>query len=111
MPIYDYQCSKCGPFRTLRPMAERAAPIACPACGSASAKVITAPFLADMAPNKRIANQRNEQSMHAPRVMSRADLDLHDSHPHHHEEVQRPKAGLLGPGQWIRSHHRNMIGH
>src|ERR1700755_2028055 len=67
MPIYDYQCSDCGPFRMMRPMAQSNAPTTCPTCGRVSTKTITAPFLADMAPHNRIGSQRNEKSAHAPR--------------------------------------------
>jgi putative FmdB family regulatory protein len=30
MPVYDYDCTRCGPFTELRPMAECEAPLACP---------------------------------------------------------------------------------
>jgi len=34
MPIYEYLCDACGPFAAMRPMAEFAAPFACPECGA-----------------------------------------------------------------------------
>jgi putative FmdB family regulatory protein len=120
MPIYDYQCSACGPFRMMRPMAESNAPTACPACGRLSIKTITAPFLADMAPHNRIAGQRNEKSAHAPRVMSRGEFDLHDNpvhdghghvHAHNHAGHTHGMKTPLGEGPWVRSRHRSMVGH
>jgi putative FmdB family regulatory protein len=111
MPIYDYNCTDCGPFRKMRSMAESDAPMACPACGRISRKVITAPFLADMAPHNRIASQRNERSAHAPRVMSRSEFDLHDGHIHSDAVNSQGAAGSLGQGPWIRSRHPNLIGH
>ena len=45
MPIYDYRCPQCGDFRASRPMAESAAAVACPACGRASARCLSAPFV------------------------------------------------------------------
>jgi putative FmdB family regulatory protein len=118
MPIYDYHCSECGPFRMMRPMAQSGAPTVCPACGRVSNRTITAPFLADMAPHNRIASQRNEKSAHAPRVMSRSEFDLHDSdpyrsHSHLHSHVEHaPGAKTLpGEGPWVRSRHRSMVGH
>ncbi|MBP8301472.1 MAG: zinc ribbon domain-containing protein [Planctomycetes bacterium] len=46
MPIYDYHCAGCGAFREARPMAESRTPQPCPACGAASERAISAPFLA-----------------------------------------------------------------
>jgi putative FmdB family regulatory protein len=43
MPIYSYACAACGPFSAMRPLAEYRAPAPCPACGSASDRVLTAP--------------------------------------------------------------------
>lgn len=113
MPIYDYQCSDCGPFRMMRPMAQSNAPTMCPTCGRVSTKTITAPFLADMAPHNRIGSQRNEKSAHAPRVMSRGEFDLHDSHSHAHSHAGHAHGvkTSLGEGPWVRSRHRSMVGH
>jgi len=42
MPIYEYQCMRCGErFELSRPMSEAGAPAACPACGGASEKLIS----------------------------------------------------------------------
>ena len=46
MPMYDYNCADCGDFRELRPMMESSLPQACPECGEASNRMISAPFLA-----------------------------------------------------------------
>ncbi|MBS0447734.1 MAG: zinc ribbon domain-containing protein [Proteobacteria bacterium] len=46
MPVYDYECGRCGAFRERRPMAESAAPQPCPDCGGASPRMLAAPFLA-----------------------------------------------------------------
>jgi putative FmdB family regulatory protein len=45
MPLYDYQCTSCGHFRQLRPMAESGVPGVCPVCGTPAARVLAAPFL------------------------------------------------------------------
>ena len=34
MPLYEYLCDTCGPFAAMRPLAEFAAPFACPDCGT-----------------------------------------------------------------------------
>jgi putative FmdB family regulatory protein len=41
MPTYDYECSTCGPFARLRPMAERDEPADCPGCRQAAPRVIS----------------------------------------------------------------------
>ena len=40
MPTYDYGCERCGPFSQSRPMAEFAAPQACPDCGDPAPRVV-----------------------------------------------------------------------
>jgi putative FmdB family regulatory protein len=67
MPTYDYACPGCGSFDALRPLAERDAPIACPQCGAASARVMGfAPQLGLLAGDTRLALQRNERAAHEP---------------------------------------------
>jgi putative FmdB family regulatory protein len=46
MPMYDYHCARCGGFREIHPMMESRTPRACPACGEASERALSAPFLA-----------------------------------------------------------------
>ena len=46
MPMYDYHCASCGGFRKIRPMTESQTLQPCPACGEASERAISAPFLA-----------------------------------------------------------------
>jgi putative FmdB family regulatory protein len=70
MPIYEYDCQLCGDFTALRSMADREQPCACPACGSASPRVIlSAPGLATMAGAQRSAHAANERSAHAPQTL------------------------------------------
>jgi putative FmdB family regulatory protein len=67
MPVYDYDCTRCGPFTALRPMAESALPLACPDCGAEAPRVILgAPHLALMSSARRTASATNERSAHAP---------------------------------------------
>lgn len=70
MPLYDYHCETCGPFRQFRSIAERATPTSCTACGVDAARVLTAPLLSLMSSNNRIAETRNEKSAHEPGVVS-----------------------------------------
>lgn len=111
MLLYDYACSQCGPFQLFRRVADRNAIAVCPECGNNAARLMTAPFLADMNPHTRIAHQRNEKSSHEPQVMSRRQLDhagaeiphvcAHD-HGHHGHETA---------GGWVKSDRPWMIGH
>lgn len=67
MPTYEYACDACGGFDALRPIAERDAPCACPACGAAARRALfTAPALSRLAAGTRQAFAVNERSAHAP---------------------------------------------
>jgi len=74
MPLYDYDCASCGPFRSWTRLSEADAPAACPHCGALASRAVAMPFLATMDANTRIAHVRNEKSAHEPRVMSREEL-------------------------------------
>jgi putative FmdB family regulatory protein len=45
MPTYDYECSDCGPFTEVRPMAEFDRPFPCPDCEQPAPRLLTAPAL------------------------------------------------------------------
>jgi len=68
MPIYEYECRKCGPFLKMRPVAECALPENCPACGAISLKRFPIVNLQSMRAENRTAWERNERSAHAPHV-------------------------------------------
>jgi putative FmdB family regulatory protein len=84
MPLYNYQCDACGPFRNWRAMAQSDQPTACLSCGAPSLRLLSAPFLSCISANAKIAHERNERSADAPRVMQRAELDAHGGPPIHH---------------------------
>lgn len=68
MPVYEYLCEECGPFTAIRPMAEFDKPNDCPDCGKHAPRVLlTAPRMALMSPESRVAHATNERSAHAPR--------------------------------------------
>lgn len=46
MPLYDYDCPGCGPFRAFRPMSESARAQDCPQCGGKAPRRLAAPMLA-----------------------------------------------------------------
>jgi putative FmdB family regulatory protein len=97
MPLYDYNCETCGPFRQFRSISDRAAPIDCEQCGAPAERVLTAPQLNLMSGNNRIAETRNEKSAHEPDVVAMVGGNSEQKavpkapHPlHKHAHVQRP---------------------
>ena len=108
MPLYDYACEGCGPFRDWQPMSAASAPVECPTCGVPAPRAITAPFIANMNPNSRIAHQRNEKSADAPEVMSRKEMDRlgakragargrhHHGHAHRHGHGHSGRPWMVG---------------
>jgi len=74
MPVYDYECKRCGPFSALRPMAQCAEPLRCD-CGALSARVILrAPAIVCRDAGKRKANAVNEEARHEPKLASKHGL-------------------------------------
>lgn len=106
MPLYDYACSDCGPFRDWVPMSAAAAPAACPVCGEAAPRTIAAPFIANMNPHNRIAHQRNEKSADEPRLIRKKTHDHNaGAHPHHHGGHAHGHSHSHGQGRpWMIGH-------
>jgi putative FmdB family regulatory protein len=76
MPVYDYLCERCGPFSEMRPMAECEQPSGCPRCGRAALRAfLTAPHLAAMPAERRLAHAANERSANAPTSLSQMKAD------------------------------------
>ena len=96
MPLYDYHCEACGPFRSWEAMSAAELAIPCPDCAETAPRSVSAPFLANMDPHNRIAHQRNEKSAHEPEVTTRKQMNKrgrkhphaggcqHHGHGHHH---------------------------
>lgn len=106
MPLYDYHCDDCGPFRSWRPMSEAAAPEHCPDCDAEVQRAMTAPFIANMNPHTRIAHQRNEKSAHEPRMVKKSGK-AHDHAPghHHHGHGHGRHGHAHGPSRpWMIGH-------
>jgi putative FmdB family regulatory protein len=80
MPLYDYQCRVCGPFKEFRPLSEWDEDTKCPNCGSSSKRCIAMPRLQCVSRNVRVAHERNERSAEEPRVMRREELDAAHGH-------------------------------
>lgn len=110
MPIYGYDCEACGPFTEMQPMSRSSEPMSCPDCGNAAPRSISAPFIANMDSNNRIAHQRNEKSAHEPRVVSEKAGGHGHGHDHGHSHGARRNTGL---GEGLHNTHSRpwSIGH
>lgn len=75
MPLYDYACRSCGPFRAWADMAHAAEAECCPGCGEPGARQLATPHLATMDTRLRKAQSRAEKSGSEPQVVSRQHVD------------------------------------
>lgn len=80
MPIYDYRCEHCGDFTALRKMSEAGDSVECVECGEMAVRIITAPYLALMDRNTRVAKERNEKSAHEPKQVRRSSCGCSGTH-------------------------------
>jgi putative FmdB family regulatory protein len=105
MPLYLYTCNSCGDFRDWQSMAACDQSAACPRCGTASRRAVTAPTILRMDSRRRTAHARNERSAHEPRVVRGEDWKPHDHRGHGHGAAR-------GHGPHLhRSSRPWMIGH
>lgn len=70
MPLYAFDCARCGSFDAFRPVTDAAAAASCPGCGAPARRCYTPPGLALMARPMRRARDREEQSAHEPAVVT-----------------------------------------
>lgn len=83
MPLYDYECRRCGPFREWRSVSAYEKPAKCPDCGKAAQRSLATPRLGMRDSALRRAHAINEKSAHEPRVVRRKRGDPipgHDAH-------------------------------
>ena len=90
MPLYDYCCAACGPFREWDAISEAARPAPCPACGNRAPRAITAPGVSTLSGTSRTAHSRNEKSADEPRVVSGSSAGG-GGHSHGHGQGHKPK--------------------
>jgi putative FmdB family regulatory protein len=82
MPLYDYTCPNCGPFREWRSMSQYRQPAVCPECRGEAPRAVATPILG-MDAGLRTALARSEKSAHEPRVVRRRrgdSIPQHDAH-------------------------------
>lgn len=99
MPIYDYDCESCGPFRETRPMAKSDEPCECPECGEPSSRAFfVMPAFACMDVSKRSALATNERASHEPALSgSERGRRLHPSNCSCCRPGAKTRATLLRP--------------
>ncbi|MEY2341223.1 zinc ribbon domain-containing protein [Acidithiobacillus sp. IBUN Pt1247-S3] len=80
MPLYEFECTRCGSFQLLRPMNERNENCSCPSCGNLVSRIaISAPALSLLSKQQRSAHATNEKSRHEPSMS--ADIQTRSRHP------------------------------
>lgn len=71
MPVYEYNCTDCGPFEAIERMSRCAEPTDCPACGTLAPRVmLTAPNVSFVSKSIRMGHATNERSADAPKRTS-----------------------------------------
>jgi len=103
MPLYEFNCNACGQFTDLRPLSECAASAACPSCGAAASRIISVPRLAIMERTNRTAWERNERSVHEPR-MAKAVHGHDHSHDRKGKHRHEQRGRLRGGRPWMLGH-------
>jgi putative FmdB family regulatory protein len=80
MPLYEYECGRCGVFSAMKKISAFDQPAQCDTCGESSARVISVPHYALLGKAVRIAHERNEQSAHEPRAFRRSGCGCSGKH-------------------------------
>lgn len=107
MPLYDYDCRRCGPFREWRSMRDYEKPMKCPGCRKPARRSVATPLLATMDAGQRNAHGINEKSGHEPRV-ERRRIGGHDN-AHGHANSRYSK--MDGPGHYAPARRPWAVGH
>lgn len=92
MPLYDYECRSCGPFRDWAPMADWKQPRACPQCHGSAGRSMSAPHCRTGSDATRYkAEAFNERSANEPKTArhvggfgKHAGRHGHSHHAHTH---------------------------
>ena len=106
MPLYDYICADCGPFKETAPISQYDAPCACPTCGTLSERnLLCTPQVSAVSSLARKAHAVNERSADSPR---RAKANgLKPSGPRIKSKAITHASGsksLAGNRPWMLSH-------
>ena len=93
MPIYAFECARCGPFELHRPVADAGIPVTCPVCSTEARRRFTPPGLALLSRPLRRALDGEEKSAHEPDVTT---VKQGRPMPHGHGHGHTPP--------WVMSH-------
>lgn len=74
MPLYDFVCGDCGPFRAWMIMAASESAAECPDCGHGCARVVSAPQISTLNGTLRSALARSERSIDEPKLVNKKHL-------------------------------------
>lgn len=83
VPIYEYKCCSCSnEFEELLSLDEYSPLRVCPECNAPSTRKLSAPQLAILKKNERIARDRNERAKYEPLKVTRKHKCDHSSCDH-----------------------------
>jgi putative FmdB family regulatory protein len=115
MPLYEYECRSCGPFREWQSISNYQKPAKCPECRRSAKRSIATPTLG-MDSGLRNAHAINERSADEPRVVRRRRGDPIPQH-NAHADLLRVREERSKRGREPRkakahaAHHPWMVGH
>ena len=95
MPIYEYQCEEHGNFTRQIEIAKRNDDCFCPACGTITKRVISAPSLSLMSDTNREAWSRNEKSAHEPMRKKKHVCSHSCNHGSHDKSSSNNQSGYM----------------
>lgn len=108
MPLYDYDCKRCGAFRDWGRLATADEPQPCPSCGRPADRSISSPHMrCGESVNRYKAEAFNERSANEPKVVQHVGHMGHghgkDGHKHHaHQHARRQLKSADRP--WMVGH-------
>ena len=80
MPVYEYNCKKCGTFTNLQSMLRAGEACACTKCGALSERALATPTLYSLSDEKRKAHSTNEKSAHEPNRIKGGNKNKDNGH-------------------------------
>ncbi len=108
MPLYDFFCATCGPFKEWGVMSTASEPQVCPQCRKPAERALAAPhFRSGNAAVRYEAEAFNERSANEPKVVRHVgEMGKHegrDGHRHHAHAHARSKL-KKGHRPWMIGH-------
>ncbi|MDC0900133.1 zinc ribbon domain-containing protein [Paracoccaceae bacterium] len=80
MPVYEYNCKKCGTFTNLQSMLRAGEACACTKCGALSERALATPTLYSLSDEKRKAHSTNEKSANEPNRIKGGNKNKDNGH-------------------------------